>query len=87
MRRHWREQAACLGLPLEWFFPEHPTGEESYERGKEVCQSCQVREQCLDLAKDFVATGDRYGVFGGLTPGERRAMRRLDIRDVPWKQR
>lgn len=85
MRRHWRDDAACQGLPLEWFFPEKPNGEESYERGKRVCAKCTVREQCLALVEDFVATGDRYGLFGGLTPAERRFARRVEINRVLWR--
>jgi len=85
MRRHWRDQAACRGLPMEWFFPEKPNGDTSYDQGKRVCTTCPVTEQCLALAADFVATGDRYGLFGGKTPAERRFARRVTINNVLWQ--
>ena len=85
MRRWWTDEAACRGLPTEWFFPEKPNGEKGYERGKIVCASCTVRTECLALTKDFVATGDRYGLFGGLTPAERRLTRRVEINRVLWR--
>ncbi len=33
-----------------------------------VCWSCPVRQVCLDHA---IAAGERYGIWGGLTPAER----------------
>ena len=78
---HWRNRAACQGLPSEWFFPERG-GEKSYEQGKEVCRMCTVRRPCLELANDFVSSGDRYGLFGGLTPQERKIQRCEDIKVI-----
>jgi WhiB family redox-sensing transcriptional regulator len=85
MNLRWRDRAACVGLPLEWFFPDPPKGEVSYDNGKRVCANCPVTEQCLALADDFVATGDRYGLFGGKTPAERRLVRRVAVNVVLWR--
>ncbi len=81
----WRDRAACIGLPMEWFFPEHPKGEASYDNGKRVCAGCPVTAECLLLAADYVATGDRYGLFGGKTPAERRLARRVKLNEVLWE--
>lgn len=81
MGNRWWQMAACVGHPTEWFFPDGG-GERAYDRGKTVCAGCTVRAQCLALAQDFVTTGDRYGLFGGLTPTERRMARREDAHRV-----
>jgi len=36
----------------------------------------------LELAKDFVNSGDRYGLFGGLTPNDRKMIRRKSVTQV-----
>jgi WhiB family redox-sensing transcriptional regulator len=38
-----------------------------------ICRSCPVRTECLDWA---VSTGQHEGVWGGMTPEERRRLRR-----------
>ena len=72
VRKHWRDQAACHGLPMEWFFPEKPNGDTSYDQGKRVCATCPVTEQCLAHA---LKTGEAHGIWGGLNEVERRALR------------
>lgn len=78
LRNHWTDDAACRGLPLEWFFPPKSQGDATYQEGKAVCAGCTVTAECLALTDDFIATGDRYGLFGGMTPSERKKER--------WKQ-
>lgn len=41
-------------------------------RAKRVCASCPVREACRSYALE---TGQDYGVWGGTTADERRALR------------
>lgn len=77
----WQYRAACRGLPTSLFFPDGAGKQAAYAAAKVVCAGCVVREDCLRLSDDFVATGDRHGVFGGLTPDERRELRHL--RDYP----
>jgi WhiB family redox-sensing transcriptional regulator len=43
------------------------------ERARAVCSGCPVRDECLQWA---LSTGQAAGVWGGLTPDERRALRR-----------
>lgn len=79
----WREIAACKGMPISLFFPSIPIGMTGiYGQGKEVCNRCPVRPRCLQLSEEFIATGDRYGLFGGLTPTERRHKRARSRKDA-----
>jgi WhiB family redox-sensing transcriptional regulator len=43
------------------------------EPARAVCSGCPVRDDCLQWA---LSTGQAAGVWGGLTPDERRALRR-----------
>lgn len=66
----WFAQAACRGIRTDVFYPEQGGDSSS---PKSVCEGCPVREECLDYA---MATGDRFGVWGGTSGKERSAMRR-----------
>ena len=65
----WRELAACRGTGLEVFFPERG---ESAGPARRVCAACPVRQPCLDYA---ITNRIAYGVWGGLSERERRALR------------
>ena len=65
----WRELAACRGTDLGVFFPERG---ESAGPARRVCAACPVRQACLDYA---ISNRIAYGVWGGLTERERRALR------------
>ena len=65
----WRELAACRGTDLEVFFPERGV---SAGPARQVCAACPVRQPCLDYA---ITNRIAYGVWGGLTERERRALR------------
>lgn len=68
---------------MELFFPFIPVGRVGiYDEGKAVCARCTVRPRCLALAEEFVPHGDRYGLFGGLTPTERRLARQKKKREA-----
>ena len=74
----WRPLAACKGVDPELFFSsdELPNKNERIEReaaAKAVCARCPVRSECLSYA---IAAGERYGIWGGLNPQERRAWAR-----------
>jgi len=43
------------------------------QRAKAVCGRCPAADACLDAA---IASGERYGVWGGLTFDERITFRR-----------
>src|SRR6478735_3198813 len=68
--RRWQEQANCLGVDPDLFFPERGA---STKEAKAVCRGCQVREDCLEYA---LANGEKFGIWGGLSERERRRIRR-----------
>ncbi|MEV6212463.1 WhiB family transcriptional regulator [Kitasatospora sp. NPDC051914] len=74
--RRWQYRAACRGQDTALFF--HPAGErgephqDRVEAAKRVCTRCPVRGQCLEYA---LTADERYGIWGGLTEDERRALR------------
>lgn len=45
---------------------------EREQRAKTVCASCIVRQECLEQALN---SGERYGIWGGLTDAERHHVR------------
>jgi WhiB family transcriptional regulator, redox-sensing transcriptional regulator len=74
-RQAWLDQAACRDSDPEQFFPE--SGEQvKAAEAKAICASCQVRDQCLELAVKAAGgiDGD-HGVFGGTLPAERSRLR------------
>jgi len=71
----WRDLAVCREVDPELFFPEAERGavfEAQVAAAKRVCAVCPVRAECLVFA--VRALGD--GIAGGLTPEERRGLRR-----------
>lgn len=58
----------CRQVDAELFFPEQGGGTRDAKR---VCGRCPVQQACLD---DALATGERFGVRGGLSERERRAL-------------
>jgi WhiB family redox-sensing transcriptional regulator len=68
-------QAACEGRDTELFFPEGegPDALMQVALAKWICARCPVRRPCLEFA---FSTGQRYGIWGGMTAQERRDLRR-----------
>lgn len=62
----WDLSAACRNTHPRMFFTEDPTG-MAYARM--VCARCSVRSECLEYA---LANGEKFGIWGGLSPRERR---------------
>jgi hypothetical protein len=62
----WEEDAACRGMDTEWWFTS-----EEYDgmRGRSVCVKCPVQWDCAMFA---VQEGIWDGIWGGMTPPERR---------------
>ena len=85
----WQERAACAGIDNatrdRYFYPKRSGGktpretveqhDRRFDAGKALfCARCPVTRQCLQLA---IETGDQVGLFGGLSPLDRR---RLTVR-------
>ncbi|WP_166503527.1 WhiB family transcriptional regulator [Modestobacter italicus] len=66
----WQDRALCAQIDPEVFFPARG---ESTRTAKDVCAACPVMGRCLDQA---LADDERYGVWGGLSERERRALQR-----------
>jgi hypothetical protein len=75
-------EARCRGVDdPEIFFPlgEKESGPE-VDVAKAVCRLCPISELCL---QDHIEVP--FGVYGGTTPGERRAiLRRMGVRDTKY---
>lgn len=69
-RPEWMARAACRGLDTDMFFPRRGGDPEPAKR---VCATCPVAEDCLDWALE---TGQRGGIFGGLSERARRQVKR-----------
>jgi WhiB family redox-sensing transcriptional regulator len=72
----WQALAACQGLGDDLFFATSnergPSRRRRERAAKAVCATCPVVDQCLAWA---LAAGEPYGVWGGLSPEERRRLR------------
>lgn len=71
----WQMQAACRGTDTAVFY--HPDNERGPSRrrrdarAKEICHRCPVMADCLSSA---LAAHEPYGVWGGLSVNERKAL-------------
>lgn len=61
----WHERAVCAQTDPEFFFPDK---DDPAYAAKQICAVCTVRRECLDFALNH---GQRFGVWGGLSPQER----------------
>ncbi|MER6977479.1 WhiB family transcriptional regulator [Streptomyces carpinensis] len=74
----WVESAACRnGDPEELF-----TQGVQQNQAKAVCTGCLVRTECLAEALD---NRIEFGVWGGMTERERRALLRRRPHVVSWR--
>lgn len=67
----WMSKRACDNETADMFHPEGYGSDRTMAEAVKICAGCPVRLNCLDYA---IRTDDQWGVFGGLTPDERRAL-------------
>ena len=69
----WRDDAACLKVDPDLFFPDGDirSARAQVKRAKLICRSCPVTAACLNWA---LASGQEAGIWGGLTEDERRRL-------------
>ena len=67
----WQDRALCKGEKTSAWFPGY-AGESYTAAAKRFCAACPVRRPCLE----FALVHDEFGVWGGLTEGERRRLRK-----------
>jgi WhiB family redox-sensing transcriptional regulator len=79
---HWRSAAACRDADPELFFPVGIAGPalDQIAKAKRICDGCRVQTACLGWA---LRRGLDYGIWGGFTEQERRAIRTALIRGAP----
>lgn len=66
----WYPEGLCSQTDPEAFFPEKGG---STREAKKICHGCPVRSKCLDYA---IETGERFGIWGGVSERERRKLER-----------
>lgn len=67
---NWMERALCKQADPDLFFPERG---ESTQEAKAVCNSCEVKDECLKFALD---NNEKFGIWGGLSVRERNRLKR-----------
>ena len=71
------ESPLCAEIGPEVFFPDKDESYAGRELAKKICGNCLHKDECLEwgLHREY------YGIWGGATENERRALRRkLNIR-------
>jgi WhiB family redox-sensing transcriptional regulator len=77
----WVLQAACAGLPTDYFFSDDPA---DTDLALAVCRPCPVRHDCAAYA---LAIPIFDGVWGGLTEADRRRIIRRQTAQVEDRPR
>lgn len=73
MRIAWMEDALCRSVGGDHWFPDDYGSGTEYRMAKAICQQCPVINECLQMALDG---NERSGLWGGLSPMERRKLRK-----------
>jgi len=73
----WRENSACGSSDADDLFADSPRQKQA----KAVCARCPVRTECLAEALDERI---EFGVWGGMTERERRALLRRKPNVDSW---
>lgn len=73
----WRELAACVGTPIDWWFPTAAKNDEGGDgcappEAVALCAQCPVRGDCLDHA----IRHEQFGVWAGMSAKQITRLRR-----------
>ncbi|NJQ04605.1 WhiB family transcriptional regulator [Streptomyces lonarensis] len=77
--KDWNTKAACRGADPDDLFVQGA----AQNRAKAVCGGCPVRAECLADALDSRV---EFGVWGGMTERERRALLRRRPQVTSWRR-
>ncbi|MET0740790.1 MAG: WhiB family transcriptional regulator [Candidatus Nanopelagicales bacterium] len=77
--QEWIAKAACRASDPDALFVQGA----AQNRAKTVCAACPVRTECLADALDNRV---EFGVWGGMTERERRALLRRRANVASWRQ-
>ena len=82
------ENGACVGQPVEVWFPnlnvyeatleEIRKGRKNMREALRICSTCEVKQRCLEYALSW----ERHGIWGGTTETDRDTMRRKN--NIPF---
>lgn len=64
----WRDRAECKGMSPNLFYPEQG---EPVRHIIAVCLECEVRDDCL---REAMESGERLGIWGGLSAKQRHRL-------------
>jgi WhiB family redox-sensing transcriptional regulator len=67
----WRADALCAQVDGDLFFRPPNSNADWANQAKRICAECPVIYECLRYA---INTNQEHGVWGGLTPHERRKL-------------
>jgi WhiB family redox-sensing transcriptional regulator len=70
---NWLADAACAGMDQRAFFATGNHARAQVFAAKKICDACPVREECRGWA---IESGERWGVWGGMSQHELRKKRR-----------
>jgi WhiB family redox-sensing transcriptional regulator len=76
---NWADSAACKASRPDELFVRGA----AQNRAKQVCSQCPVRTECLAEALD---NNIEWGVWGGMTERERRALLRRRPNVTSWRR-
>lgn len=77
MTAEWQERAQCRDMEPGVFQADEPEYDEAAALA--ACASCVVREACLTTTLEAEGTAgvkQRFGIFGGMLPGDRSRLER-----------
>lgn len=69
----WLQRAACAGIDARAFFANGCHARAQVHEAKKICATCPVQAACGQWA---IETGERNGVWGGMSQQELRQRRR-----------
>ncbi|AQS70880.1 WhiB family transcriptional regulator [Streptomyces pactum] len=69
----WMARAACIGVDPRAFYANGLHAREQVNAAKKVCNTCPVAAQCAAWA---IQTGEKWGVWGGMSQQQLRQRRR-----------
>lgn len=70
---NWRDDALCVQVSPDLFFNDDDSVDNTAE-AKKICNMCDVKDQCLMWALEVGE--QQWGVLGGLSPRQRRKVRK-----------
>ena len=67
----WMDKAKCAEVGGDAWFPD--IGGDGGKAQIEICNTCPAKRQCLEFGMNAANLG--YGIYGGKTPRQRKAIR------------